>query len=257
LHRGLSVGRFDLFDSRRLAHTQNFIIVSLLCSTHIQFVRFPFCLICHYIRCALRVYRYAHHCWPQNTTVKYIAWLKHFENRTVLILGRFRTIQSLMQVRIEKLADRINALGPQFRQVVQQLLVNQLEAFSVTLVLSLLVCRKGLLKSIQHWNQLLDHSTGRPFLILAAFFLDSLTIIIKIGLPPQLRLPHVFELVGQFVHFYVLACRIIDHSICAVVLLRIRVIRHVHVNLELFFFHKTHSLASALLHFFQSFAEHF
>ena len=68
--------------------------------------------------------RYTDHSGPQDAPVKYIARLKDLKDRAIVVVFRFGAIHGLMQVRIERLADRIDALDAEFSQVIEELLVD-------------------------------------------------------------------------------------------------------------------------------------
>ena len=83
LHRCFPIRALDVLNRSCLADIQYFVEISLLCSAHIRYVKFPLLLVCNYIRCATRMDRYAHHRGPQNAPVKHISRLKHLKNRAV------------------------------------------------------------------------------------------------------------------------------------------------------------------------------
>jgi hypothetical protein len=80
------------------------------------------------------VYRYTHHGRAQHAAVKNVAGLIDLQDRAVFGLIGFRAIDGLMQVRIEMLAKRFDALHTELGDVVQELLVDQLETLAIILV---------------------------------------------------------------------------------------------------------------------------
>src|SRR4029077_11512406 len=97
--------------------------------------------------------RYTDHGGPQDASVKNIARLKHLKDRAVVVVFRFGAIHGLMQMGIERLADRIEALDAEFCQVIEKLLVDKLEAFAIIFVFGLAVSGKRVFESVDHGNE--------------------------------------------------------------------------------------------------------
>src|SRR6266850_1776735 len=76
--------------------------------------------------------RYTDHGGPQDAPVKNIAGLKDLKDRAVVEVFRFGAIHGLMQMGIERLANRIESLDAEFCQVIEELLVDKLEAFAIS-----------------------------------------------------------------------------------------------------------------------------
>ena len=91
---------------------------------------------------------YAHQSRPQNAPVKDVSGLKNFQDDAIGMFGGFRAIHGLMHVGIEGLAEGFDALHTEPGQIIQQLFVDEFEAFAVARVLIFLVRAEGMLKSI-------------------------------------------------------------------------------------------------------------
>jgi len=107
--------------------------------------------------------RYTDHRGPQDAAMKYIAWLKNLKDRAVLVVFRFGAIHGLMQMGIERLADRIEALDAEFCQVIEELLVDELEAFAIIFIFGFAVRGERVLKTVDHGDESFDHARGGAF----------------------------------------------------------------------------------------------
>src|ERR1700680_3187894 len=87
-------------------------------------------LVCSF-RCGGGVNRYAHHGGTQDASVKKVTRLKNLQNRALVFVRGFRAIHGLMQMRIESHTQRIDSLRAKLRNIVNQLFVNELEAFAI------------------------------------------------------------------------------------------------------------------------------
>jgi hypothetical protein len=63
--------------------------------------------------------------------VKYVARLIYLQDGAVLGFVGFHPIHRLMQMRVETLAGRVNALDAELGKVIEELLVDQLETLAV------------------------------------------------------------------------------------------------------------------------------
>ena len=80
------------------------------------------------------MYRYTYHRGTQHAAVKNVAGLEHLQDFAVFCVIRFGAVHGLVQVRIETLAERLNALHAKLGKVVQELLVDQLETLAIIFV---------------------------------------------------------------------------------------------------------------------------
>src|SRR5260370_24465575 len=113
-------------------------------------------------------------------------------------------------MRIETLAERLDARYAELGEVVAELLVDQLESLAVIFVLRFAVRGERVLKPVDDGNKRFDHARGVALGILGAFFFDSLAVIVKIGLAPQKRLEKILQIVGELGDFDVRDRRIAD-----------------------------------------------
>ncbi len=127
-------------------------------------------------------------------SVKQIARLKHFEDGAILMIGGVHAFDGLMEMRIEELAKRIDALGAKALQRVKKLSLNELEPLAVFFVCRLLVRGQGALEGVEHGQKTLDGMPGDATGILPAFALHALARVFKIGLAACKSLPRFIEL---------------------------------------------------------------
>jgi len=73
--------------------------------------------------------------------VKYVPGLIHSEDGAIGMIRGFRAVHGLVQMRIERLTQRVNPLRAESRQMLEKLLVNQLKAFAIVFVLGLAMRR--------------------------------------------------------------------------------------------------------------------
>src|SRR5271157_6659951 len=123
--------------------------------------------------------RYAHHGRPQHTAMKLVARLKHRKDCAVGMLGGFGAVHSLVEVRVERLAQRVNPMRAELRQIVQKLLVDQLKALAIALVLGFAMRGQGVLETIQHRDQSLDDTRRDAPSVFAALPLDALAVVLR------------------------------------------------------------------------------
>src|ERR1700719_4853706 len=142
------------------------------------------------------MYRYTHHRRSQHAAVEYVAGLIHLQDGAVFGLVGFRAIDCLMKMRIEMLADRLDALDAELGEVVEELLVDQLETLAVIFVGRLAVRGEGMLETVNDGNERFDHPSGIALGIFGALSFDALAVIIEVGLAPQQRLPQILQIGG-------------------------------------------------------------
>ena len=61
------------------------------------------------------MHRYTHHRRAQHAPVKDVPGLKDFENRSVLLVGGFGAVHGLVQMWIERLAERVDTFYAELR----------------------------------------------------------------------------------------------------------------------------------------------
>jgi hypothetical protein len=145
--------------------------------------------------------------------VKNISGLKNLQDRAIGVLCGFGTIEGLVQVRIERLSERISSLGSELRNVVQKLFVNQLEAFAVVFVFRFAMSGKSVFKTIDDGDKSFDDAGGGAFGIFGPFFLDALAVIVEVGLATEHCLTQFVKVRGQLGHFGVGFCGIRSYSL--------------------------------------------
>src|SRR5215472_4897113 len=139
---------------------------------------------------------YAHRRGTQNAAVKDIAGLEDLKNRAVFFLGCLRTIDCLMEVRVEWLAYRVGALRSQLGDVLQKLFVDQLETFAIAFIFSFAMRRQSVLKPIYDRDETFNHSCRSALGILEPFLFDALAVVRKIRLAAQHCLAQLFQVRG-------------------------------------------------------------
>ena len=144
------------------------------------------------------MHRYTHHGRAQHAPVEDVPRLKDLENGAVFLVGGFGTINSLMQMRIERQGERIDALDTELGEVVDQLLVNEFEALAVIFILRFTMRGKSVLEAINHRNQRLNYPRVRTLPVVGAFFFNALAVVVEIGLAPLQGLPQLLKVAGQF-----------------------------------------------------------
>src|ERR1700720_34534 len=132
--------------------------------------------------------RYADHRGAQNAAVKNVSGLKHLQDRAVLVLDGFGTVHRLIEMRIEGLAQRIDTFNAEAGDVIDELLVDQLEAFAIILVFGFAMSRKSMLETIDHGDEPFDDASGVALGIIGALFFYALAVVIEIGLAAHQRL---------------------------------------------------------------------
>ena len=69
---------------------------------------------------------YTHHGGTQDAPVENVAGLENLKNGAVSMLGRFRAIHGLMEMRIKRFSGGIDAFDAQAGEIVEKLFVDQL-----------------------------------------------------------------------------------------------------------------------------------
>src|SRR5207302_7611496 len=87
-------------------------------------------------RCGTRMDRYTNHRGTQHAPMKDVAGLKRFQDDAVGMLRRFGRVHGLVEVRVKRLSQGVNALYPEFRNVIQHLLVDESETLAIIFVFS-------------------------------------------------------------------------------------------------------------------------
>src|ERR1700722_14436653 len=105
-------------------------------------------LVCSIFRCAARVNGYADRGGEQHATMEEIAGLEHLQDGAVFMNCGFGAIHGLMEMRIKLFAERIDALDAEASDVVDELLVDKLEAFAIIFVLSFAMSGKRVLETV-------------------------------------------------------------------------------------------------------------
>lgn len=152
---------------------------------------------------------YADHGGAKNATVKDVAGLIDFQNGAIGMFLGLGTIHSLVKMRIEGLALRVDAFGAEAREVVNKLFVDELEAFAVVVVFGFAMRSKGMLEAVDNGNELFDHSRGCTLAGLAVFFVGALAVIGEVRLMANQGLADVFEFRGELFCFGIIALDVI------------------------------------------------
>src|SRR5580704_20863 len=139
-------------------------------------------LVRSFLRCAARVNGYAGHGGAQNAAMKNVSRLEDLQNRAVFLLDGFGAVHRLMKMRIKLLAERIDAFDAEPRDVVDELLVDELEASAIVFVLSFAVSRESVLKTVNDRYKSFDDPRGVALGVVGPFFFDALAIVVEIGL---------------------------------------------------------------------------
>ena len=192
-------------------------------------------LIYHDIRCRLLVHRYTHHGGTQDAPVVDVTGLINLENRAVGMVGGFGAVHCLMQMGIKGLAERFNAFHTEAREVIEQLLVNDLEAPAIVFVFGLAVSGKSMLKTINHWNQGFGDAGGRALTCFAVFLFGALAIVGEIRLVTNERLAQVLQVRREFLCFGIFARGVFGNGFA--VRLRSRVSAFRNCGFDLVIFH--------------------
>src|SRR6266436_8840997 len=132
--------------------------------------------------------RYTDHSGPQDAPVKNIAWLKDLKDRAVVEVFRFGAIHGLMQMGIERLADRIEALDAEFCQVIEELLVDKLEAFAISFIFGFAMRGECVFKPVDHGNEPFDEARSGAFGVFEAFLFDAFAVVVEVRLAAKQRL---------------------------------------------------------------------
>jgi hypothetical protein len=154
------------------------------------------------------VNRYANHRGAKNAAVKYVSRLKDLQDRAVLVLDGFGAVHRLVEMRIEGLAKRVDALDPEAREVIDELLVDQLEAFTIIFVLGFAMSRQSMLETVDNGDESFDDAGGMALGVFGALFFDALAVVIEIGLAAHQRLAQLVEIAGELGYFGIGGCGI-------------------------------------------------
>src|ERR1700675_4044758 len=132
--------------------------------------------------------RYADHGGAQNAAVKNVAGLKDLQDRAVFVIDGFSAIHRLMEMRIERLAERIGTLNAEAGDVIDELFVNELEAFAIIFVFGFAMSGEGVLETVDNGDEAFDDTGGVALGIVGALFFGALAVVIEIGLRAHERL---------------------------------------------------------------------
>src|SRR6266852_2703717 len=155
-------------------------------------------LVHHSFRCGAGVHGYANERGAKYASVKEIARLKGFKDNAVFVLGGFGAVHGLVEMRVELLADGVEALDAEAREIFEQLLVDQLEALAVIFVFGFAVGSEGVFEAVDDRNERFDDAADGALGGFRAFFFDSLAVIDEVGLVAKKRLLHLLELGAEF-----------------------------------------------------------
>src|SRR6516164_8230372 len=151
--------------------------------------------------------RYTNHGGAQDAPVKDVAGLKRFEDEAVGMLGRFGAVHGLVEVRVKRLSDGVDPLNAKLRDVVEQLLVDELETLPIVFVFRFAMRGESVLETVEDRDESFDHASRGALRILGTLFFDALAVIRKIGLAAQHGLAQPFKVRRKFRHFRVAFCR--------------------------------------------------
>src|SRR6266446_10520685 len=137
--------------------------------------------------------RYTDHSGPQDAPVKNIARLKDLKDRAVVMVFRFGAIHGLMQMGIERLAHWIESFDAEFCQVIEELLVDELEALAITFIFGFAMRGERVFESVDHGDEPFDEARGGSFGVLEAFLLDALAVVVEVRLAAKQRLAQLLQ----------------------------------------------------------------
>src|SRR2546428_4050747 len=147
--------------------------------------------------------RYTDHRGTKHAPMKDVAGLKSLKNDAVGMLHRFGAIHRLVKMRIEWLADGVDALYAQLDYIVEELLVDERKALVISLVFGFAVRGKSMLETVDDRDEAFDHARGGSLGIFEALLFDALAVILKIRLPALERLAQLLEVRRQLGHLRV------------------------------------------------------
>src|SRR5205823_8302692 len=105
--RGFTVGGLDLLQRCVLRNPKHFVIIAWIPFGHESFLSpLVHCLF----GCGTGMDCYTDHCWTQHAAVKNVAGLEDLKDGPVSFLRGFGAVHRLMEVRVKRLADRVDAL---------------------------------------------------------------------------------------------------------------------------------------------------
>src|SRR5207249_679259 len=149
-------------------------------------------------RCGTRMDRYTNHRGTQHAPMKDVAGLKRLQDDAVGMLRRFGAVHGLVEVRVKRLSQGVDALYAEFRDVVQQLLVDELETLAIIFVFRFAMRGESMLETVENRDESFDHASRGALRILKTLFFDALAVIRKIGLAAQHGLAQPFEVRRKF-----------------------------------------------------------
>src|SRR5258708_21991634 len=129
--------------------------------------------------------------------MKYVTRLINLQDGTVLGFVGLDTIHRLMQMWVETLAGRVDALDAELGEIVQELFVDELETLAIIFVSGLAVHCKRVLEAVDDGDQRFDEASGIALGIFRTLFVDALAVIVKIGLTPEQCLLQILQITGQ------------------------------------------------------------
>src|SRR5437016_13102199 len=88
-------------------------------------------------------------------------------------------------VRVKRLSQGVDALYAEFRDVVQQLLVDELETLAIIFVFRFAMRGESMLETVENRDESFDHASRGALRILKTLFFDAIAVIRKIGLAAQ------------------------------------------------------------------------
>ena len=103
--------------------------------------------------------RYTNHGGAQDAPVKDVAGLKRFEDEAVGMLGRFGAVHGLVEVRVKRLSDGVDPLNAKLRDVVEQLLVDELETLPIVFVFRFAMRGESVLETVEDRDESFDHAS--------------------------------------------------------------------------------------------------
>ena len=146
---------------------------------------------------------YAHHRGTQNAPVEDVAGLENLKDDAVGVLGRFRPLHGLVEMRIKGFSGGINTLDAEASQIVEQLFVDNLEALAIALVFGFAMRGQCMLEAVDDWNETFDDAGRGALGVFEALLFDALAVIIEIGMRAQKGLAQFFEFGGELGKFSV------------------------------------------------------
>ena len=144
---------------------------------------------------------YTDHGGTKNAAVEDVAGLEDLKNCAVGVVWRFRAVERLVKVRVKGLTNGIEALRSEPGDVVEQLLVDQLESFTIVLIFGFAMGSKCIFKTVDDGDERFNDASGGTLGIFEAFFFDASLIIFVVGLAAQEGLAEFIEIGGEASEF--------------------------------------------------------